>query len=88
MIVVNRIDEEVYEVEVLADQKTSHRVTLDDRYYRKLTGGNVLPEELIQRSFEFLMEREGNEQILSDFDLSVIQTYFPAYEKEIRKVCR
>jgi hypothetical protein len=88
MIVVNRIDEEAYEVEVLADRKTNHRVSLDERYYRKLTGGNVLPEELIQRSFEFLMERESNEQILSDFDLSVIQTYFPGYEKEIMKSCR
>lgn len=88
MIIVNRIDVEDYEVEVMADLITRHRVTLDDRYYRKLTGGNVLPEELIQRSFEFLLERESNDQILSEFDLAVIQTYFSDYEKEIKLVCR
>ncbi len=88
MIIVNRIDEEVYEVEVMADLITKHRVSLDDRYYRKLTGGNVLPEELIQRSFEFLLEHESNGQILPDFDLAVIQSYFPVYEKEIKLVCR
>jgi len=86
MIVVNRIDDEVYEVEVMREPKTTHRVSLDESYYRKLTRGSILPEELIEQSFQFLMERESNEQILSDFDLSVIQRYFPEYEKEIREV--
>jgi hypothetical protein len=41
----------------------------------------VTPEELIERSFEFLLEREPNTSILRRFDLPVIQTYFPEYER-------
>ncbi len=64
--------------------KTEHTVTLDDDYYRDLTQGNVTKEELIERSFEFLLERESKESILSKFDLKVIGRYFPEFEREIR----
>ena len=39
----------------------------------------------MRRSFEFLLEREAKESILSRFDLPLIGRYFPEYEKEIRK---
>ena len=64
---------------------TSHRVTLKAADYDRLTGGKVKPEELIRRSFEFLLEHESKESILSRFDLTVISRYFPSYEREIRK---
>jgi hypothetical protein len=38
----------------------------------------------VKRSFEFLLEREPNTSILPEFDLSVIQRYFPEYERTIR----
>ena len=38
---------------------------------------------LVERSFDFLLERESNRTILSTFDLSVIQRYFPEYERTI-----
>ena len=43
------------------------------------------PEELIRKSFEFLLEHEPKESILSRFDLTVISRYFPEYEGEIKK---
>ena len=46
-------------------------------------GGGESPEDLIRRSFEFLLEREPKESILSRFHLSVIGRYFPDYEREI-----
>ncbi len=61
-----------------------HTVGLEEGYYRKLTGGSITPEELIRRSFRFLLEREPKESILSRFDLPVIQRYFPEYERSIR----
>lgn len=64
--------------------KTEHTVTLDDDYYRDLTQGNMTKEELIARSFEFLLERESKESILSKFNLKVIKRYFPEFEREIR----
>lgn len=62
-----------------------HHVTLAPDYYQKLAGGRVSAEELVRRSFEFLLEREPKESILSQFDLSVIARYFPDYEREIKK---
>jgi hypothetical protein len=38
-------------------------------------------EDLVARSFEFLLEREPPESILATFELSVIQRYFPEYER-------
>jgi hypothetical protein len=37
-------------------------------------------EELVRDSFAFLLGRESKEAILREFDLSVIQRYFPEYE--------
>lgn len=64
---------------------SSHLVTLKPDYYQKLTGGTVSPEELVRRSFEFLLAREPKESILGAFDLPVIARYFPEYEREIKK---
>lgn len=66
--------------------ETEHLITLDDDYYKKLTNGEISKEELIKRSFEFLLERESKESILSKFDLKVIKNYFPEYEKKIRNI--
>ena len=65
--------------------RSSHEVVLDDGYYRKLTAGKVAPEELLRRSFEFLLEREPKESILTTFRLPVIARYFPEYEREIAR---
>jgi hypothetical protein len=37
-------------------------------------------EALVRDSFAFLLEREPRESILKEFDLSVIQRYFPDYD--------
>ncbi|MGH9376264.1 MAG: hypothetical protein ACRD1J_08880 [Terriglobia bacterium] len=65
--------------------QTSHDVTLTNAYYQKLTGGKVAAEDLLRRSFEFLLKREPKESILTEFDLPLIGRYFPEYETEIRK---
>jgi hypothetical protein len=64
---------------------SAHQVTADPKYCAKVAGEKVRPEELICKSFEFLLEREPKESILGCFDLSVISRYFPEYESEIKK---
>ena len=64
---------------------TEHNVTLDDDYWRDLTQGRITKEELIKRSFEFLLERESKESILAKFNVRIIKSYFPEFEREIRK---
>jgi hypothetical protein len=63
--------------------QTVHRVTVDPDYARKLTGGAASTEDLLRRSFEFLLEREPKESILRSFDLPLIGRYFPEYERTI-----
>ena len=70
------------------DSQTSHTVTVSPDYYQKLTGGKVSAEGLVRRSFEFLLQHESKESILSEFDLPVIARYFPDYEREIKKRLR
>ena len=63
---------------------TEHRVTASPEMVSKI-GGKATAEELIQASFEFLLEREPKESILRRFELTVIGKYFPEYRNEIRK---
>ena len=82
-IEVTRKDAETFEVTVKSAATTTHSVRLKADYYRKLSGGKVSPETLIEKSFEFLLEREPNTTILARFDLPVIGHYFPEYEGTI-----
>jgi hypothetical protein len=80
---VTRKDDETFEVTVRDATATTHTVTLTDDYYRTLTGGKATPEQLIEKSFVFLLERESNTMILRRFDLRVIGDYFPEYKETI-----
>ena len=85
-IQVEKVDASHFRVRVIeGGSESTHQVTLDRKDYARLTGEAVDPEELIRKSFEFLLEREPKESILSRFDLSVISRYFPEYEREIKK---
>ena len=53
--------------------------------HERLSAGKVTPEDLVRRSFEFLLERESKESILGRFDLMAIARYFPEYEREFRR---
>jgi hypothetical protein len=76
--------------EVTVDQdgrRTRHAVTVtaDDleRWGKGAHQANV--EELVARSFEFLLEREPADSILRSFDLSVIARYFPEYDQVFKR---
>lgn len=86
MITIETIDERTFKVTVKGRSTTSHTVTVEPSYYEKLTGGRVPAEKLVEKSFEFLLERESNTSILRTFDLPVIGRYFPEYEGTIRKM--
>jgi hypothetical protein len=80
---VEKLSDTKFQVTVEARSPTTHTVTVTEAYWRKLTGGRVPPEKLVERSFAFLLEREPNTSILRAFDLPVIQQYFPEYEGAI-----
>lgn len=67
------------------DSESRHQVTLSEEDYRSLGEGHGSPEEFVRACFEFLLEREPKESILSRFDVSVISSYFPEFAETIRK---
>jgi hypothetical protein len=83
---IHKINDTDFDVSVQGRSKTVHRVNIPYLYYHKLTRGKITHEKLIQRSFEFLLEREPNTSILRRFELSVIGRYFPEYESVIRNM--
>ena len=84
MITVKSIDGNTFEVTVVAATTTTHKVTLKSSYYEELTDKSVTPEVLVEKSFEFLLDRESNTSILRSFELPVIGQYFPEYEDVIK----
>ena len=57
------------------------RVSRADR--ERYGGGDVA--DLVRRSFEFLLAREPNTEILGEFDLSTIERYFSDYREAISR---
>jgi len=66
--------------------RTTHTVTVKradaERWARGTEASDV--QDLVVRSFEFLLEREPPGSILRTFDLATIQRYFPEYDRLIR----
>jgi hypothetical protein len=77
-------DKSVFTV-TIDDEKsgTTHTVEVDYPYYKKLTNGTIGMDDLVIKSFKFLLQREPKEMILSSFNLSKIAFYFPEYEKTV-----
>lgn len=81
-------DENAWELEVTisgVEEETRHKVLLFKEYYSKIvTGNNISVEKLVKLSIEFLLERESQSSILSEFDLKIINNYFPEFEDEVK----
>ena len=77
---VERMGGNDFLVKVSAANATEHRVTLTDAYWELIWNRRLTKNDVIARSFAFLLEREPNTSILRTFDLSVIQRYFGEYE--------
>jgi hypothetical protein len=68
-------------------QETEHRVRVHpedlERWGRGPGRQDV--EDLVRRSFAFLLEREPPGSILREFDLATIRRYFPEYDDDFRR---
>jgi hypothetical protein len=65
--------------------ETTHRVTVKPADLARLAKTGETPEAFLVRCFEFLLEREPKESIMSSFDVMVIARYFPEFESTIRR---
>ena len=58
--------------------ETAHQVTLDKSFADK---SGLSPEEVVRRSFEFLLAREPKESIMPSFSIpTTILKFFPDFE--------
>ncbi len=64
---------------------TRHIVLVSREDLARLAPGHYDPQELVTASFAFLLEREPRESILRQFELPVIERYFPGYEAQIQR---
>ena len=80
-------NDDVFIVKVTNDVSTSHTVTVSDQSLADLTNNNATKTQLLEFSFNFLLDREPNTSILSSFDINVISKYFSDYRVEVRRWC-
>lgn len=64
---------------------TEHHVTIPLPTYVRLTGEQYPVEQLVIKSFEFLLKKESKESIKQQFTLDEIGNYFPEWEREMVK---
>ncbi len=86
-ISIKKQTEDVFVVTVAGNATTTHTVTVTDQSLTDLTDNNATKTELLEFSFNFLLEREPNTSILSSFDINVISRYFSDYRDEVRRWC-
>lgn len=86
-IAIKKLSDDVFEVTVVEISTTAHTVTISDQSLNDLTDKKVTKTQLLEFSFNFLLDREPNTSILSSFDINVISRYFPNYRDEVRRWC-
>ena len=86
-LLITELSKDKFEITVKADQLTKHVVSVSDQMLLNLTNNKISKEELLNFSFNFLLEREPNTSILSKFDIIVISKYFPEYISKVENYC-
>ena len=86
-ISIKKRTDDVFVVTVADGITTTHTVTVTDQSLTDLTDNNVTKTQLLEFSFNFLLDREPNTSILSSFDINIIARYFSDYRNEVRRWC-
>ena len=84
---IDQINNDLFKVAIMDNIDTCHLVTLKDEIFQELTQKKITKKKLINLSFEFLLKKEKNTQILREFELQVISEYFPDYMENIKSWC-
>ena len=84
---IDQINKNLFKVSIKDNIETCHHVILKDEIFQKLTQKKITKEKLVNLSFEFLLKKEKNTQILREFELQVISQYFPDYMENIKSWC-
>ena len=84
---IDQVNKDLFKVSIKDNIETCHHVTLKDEIFEKLTQKKITKEKLVNLSFEFLLKKEKNTEILREFELQVISEYFSDYMKNVKSWC-
>ena len=84
---IDQINKDLFKVSIKDNIETCHHVTLKDEIFQKLTQKKITKEKLVNLSFEFLLKKEKNTEILREFELQVISEYFSDYMLKVKSWC-
>ena len=87
-IKITEIEKDKFLVEVIDNVKSSHNVVISDKVYQELTNSMISKYELLEKSFAFLLDREPNTSILTNFEIQIISHYFSDYTNCVRRWCK
>ena len=87
-IKITEIEKDKFIVEVSDNVKSSHNVVITDKAYQELTNSMISKYELLEKSFAFLLDREPNTSILTNFEIQIISHYFSDYANCVRTWCK
>jgi hypothetical protein len=72
----------LFEARIVGERETRHRVALRRADFMRIAPGRD-ETAFIRAVFAFLLDREPQEAILAQFDVTVVSVYFPEFESEI-----
>ena len=87
-IKITEIEKDKFLVEISDNVKISHNVVISDTVHQELTNTMISKYELLEKSFAFLLDREPNTSILTNFEIQIISHYFSDYANCVRKWCK
>tara|TARA_B100001175_G_C19245060_1_gene511881 strand:+ start:332 stop:616 length:285 start_codon:yes stop_codon:yes gene_type:complete len=79
LIAVQKINENEFYVRINKDTETYHIVTVSDEAHENLAAGDLTKEQLVKKSFLFLLQKENQSSILKKFHIEEIENYFPEF---------
>ena len=77
---VKQIDPDNFEVTVSSDAVTHHKVKICNEAYYRYSLGDVTKAQLVNKAFLFLLRKEPNTSILTNFSIEEIENYFPEFK--------
>ena len=79
IIDINKIDKDIYKVKINKENITQHTIKISDEAYKKYSKNDITKEQLVKKTFLFLLSKESNTSILKVFAIEDVEKFFPEF---------
>ncbi len=84
-ITIKRIDNDTFSVSISSKKNTHHTVKFSDKRRDLYELGHIQKDVIIKFAFDFLLGREPNTSILTNFSIDLISNFFPEFETKLKE---